>query len=230
MNTHESMNPNLPLWSFQFKPNSQLALQTRKDLEIHLITRALKDEDFKQELLANPKAVIEQELDQKLPEDLEIQVLEETEDTIYMVLPCNPYEGMSEEQLQAALGMTYEDVARWVLDQQRNTVVDSNHAIQLITNCWRNRDLKDRLIREPLKTIKAYLTLELSQNIFIKIFEEKTDKIFVILPNPFIPSLSIYLQSLSSLTYSVEVSGCGIIGDDSLMDTIFCASTNNYIC
>lgn len=47
-------------------------------------------------------------------------MLEETEDTLYMVLPCNPYEGISEEELQASLGMSYEDVAQWVLEQQRN--------------------------------------------------------------------------------------------------------------
>jgi hypothetical protein len=64
----KGMKPNLPLWSYQLQQNSKLALRTRKDLDIHLITRALKDETFKQELLANPKAVVEKELGAKLSE------------------------------------------------------------------------------------------------------------------------------------------------------------------
>ena len=78
----KGMTPNLPLWSYQLQQNSKLAVKTRKDLEVHLITRALKDEGFKQELLANPKTLVEQELGTKLPEELEINVLEETEDTL----------------------------------------------------------------------------------------------------------------------------------------------------
>ena len=89
----QGITPNLPLWSYQLQQGSKLAVKTRKDLEIHLITRALKDEGFRQELVANPKAVVEKELGVKLPEELEINVLEETEDTLYMVLPCNPMKG-----------------------------------------------------------------------------------------------------------------------------------------
>jgi hypothetical protein len=131
----QGFTPNLPLWSFQLQKDSKLALKTRKDLEIHLITRALKDGSFRAELIANPKAVIEQEIGSKLPDELEIAVLEETEDTIYMVLPCNPYEGVSEEELQANLGMSYEDVALWVLEQQRNSILDEEYTTAILSKC-----------------------------------------------------------------------------------------------
>jgi Nitrile hydratase, alpha chain len=121
--TLEGITPLLPLWSYQLQQDSKLAVKTRKDLEIHLITRALKDEGFRQELVANTKAVVEKELGAKLPEELEINVLEETEDTIYMVLPCNPYERISEEDLKTLVGMTYKNVAQWVLVQQSFTLL-----------------------------------------------------------------------------------------------------------
>ncbi|MEM7594391.1 MAG: NHLP leader peptide family natural product precursor, partial [Cyanobacteria bacterium P01_A01_bin.83] len=35
--------------------------QTRRDIEARMIAKAWKDEAYKQELLANPKAVFEQE-------------------------------------------------------------------------------------------------------------------------------------------------------------------------
>ena len=81
--------------------------QTRRDLEIKLITRAWKDEAFAQELRSNPKAAVERELGEKLPEGVEVKVVEESANTIYMVIPEKPKgtEGeLSDEQLAAAAG------------------------------------------------------------------------------------------------------------------------------
>lgn len=178
----KEMTPNLPLWSFQFQPNSKLALKTRKDLEIHLITRALKDEDFKRELIANPKAVIESELGTKLPDELEIKVLEETEDTIYMVLPCNPYEGISEEELQASLGMSYEDVALWVLEQQRNSILDEEYTTAILSKCWKDDNFKDAWLNNSREILEKQFELSIPVEIKIKAIEETTKKLYVVLP------------------------------------------------
>jgi hypothetical protein len=183
MNNNQGLTPNLPLWSFQIQSDSKLAWKSRKDLEIHLITRALKDEDFKQALIANPKAVIELELGAKLPEYLEINVLEETEDTIYMVLPCNPYEGISEEELQASLGMTYEDVAQWALDQQRNTLLDEESSVKLIAKAWRNKVFKKELLHNSILVIEQELGDNIQEGIKIHVFEETANILYILLSN-----------------------------------------------
>jgi hypothetical protein len=82
---------------------------TRHEFETELIAKAWKDEAFKQELLNNPKSVYCERLQQELPEDLEIQVLEETPNTLYLVIPPNPMntkvsEALSEEALEAVAG------------------------------------------------------------------------------------------------------------------------------
>jgi hypothetical protein len=74
---------------------SQQSTGTPRDLQAHLIGRAWKDEAFKQELLSNPKAVVERELRElspgaTLPEHVQIQVLEETPTIRYLVLPARP--------------------------------------------------------------------------------------------------------------------------------------------
>jgi hypothetical protein len=74
--------------------------ENRQDLEAQLIERAWQDEAFRQELLCNPKAVIEGELDKELPENLQITVLEETSNLIYLVLPANP-DQLVEQELSA---------------------------------------------------------------------------------------------------------------------------------
>lgn len=58
-----------------------------RDLEIQIVTKAFKDVNFKQELMANPKGAIAKEFSTELPADIEIRVVEESEKIIYIVLP-----------------------------------------------------------------------------------------------------------------------------------------------
>ena len=181
----KGMTPNLPLWSYQLQQNSKLALRTRKDLDVHLITRSLKDEEFKQELLANPKVVVEQELRTKLPEELEINVIEETEDTLYMVLPCNPYEGMSEEEMKASLGMTYEDVAQWVLEQQKNTLLDDASSVMMLSRVWKDEAFKRDLLSHTKATLAKELGSKIPVCVDIKVVSESPNILYLVLPKFF---------------------------------------------
>jgi len=191
----KGMTPNLPLWSYQLQQNSKFAVKTRKDLEVHLITRALKDEGFKQELLANPKAVVEKELGTKFPEGIEINVLEETEDSLYMVLPSNPYEGLTESELKASLGLTLEDVAQWVLEQQRNALLDDTTSVQVITRAWRDQAFKHELLCNPEAVIEKELGAGISASINIRILEETAHTFYLVLPK-LLDNLE-YLQDFS---------------------------------
>ncbi len=205
----QGFTPNLPLWSFQLQKDSKLALKTRKDLEIHLITRALKNESFRAELIANPKTVIEQEIGSKLPDELEITVLEETEDTIYMVLPCNPYEGLSEEELQASLGMTYEDVALWVLDQQRNTFLDERSSVSILAKIWQDNDFKEDIIRSPIGVIEKELgekIQELIPRIQVQGLSENANTLFIVLPK------EMTCDSVTSSGYCESINMPSVVG------------------
>jgi len=197
----EGMTPKLPLWSYQVQSDSKLAVRTRKDLEIHLITRALKDEAFKRELLTNPKAVVEKELGAKLPEELEINVIEETEDTLYMVLPCNPYEEMSESELKAALGMTYEDVAQWILDQQRNVLLDETRSVAVITWAWKDQAFKQELVCTPKAVVEKELGTKIPEGIEIHVVEETANLLCMVLPR----GLDDLEDSSEDLSYLVNL-------------------------
>lgn len=73
----------------------------RSEYEREVIKKAWSDEDFKQRFLNNPKSVIADEIGETLPENIEFEVLQETENTVYFVLPNNPIPNMSEEELSA---------------------------------------------------------------------------------------------------------------------------------
>ena len=52
------------------------------ETERKLIQRSLEDESFRQRLLDDPKGTIEQELGSRLPERIEVRVVEESAQTI----------------------------------------------------------------------------------------------------------------------------------------------------
>ena len=59
----------------------------RTEMERKIIQRSLQDDAFRQRLLEDPKAAVEQELGSRLPEEVRVVTVEETADTIYLVLP-----------------------------------------------------------------------------------------------------------------------------------------------
>lgn len=74
----------------------------------HLQEQALRSESFRQELLSNPKAVLEHELDIVLPANVTVHVYEETSTALHIVLPPRPrmesVRSLSDEELADAVG------------------------------------------------------------------------------------------------------------------------------
>ena len=60
---------------------------TRQEQEAQLIFRAWQDDEFKQELLDNPKEIWQQEFPDTSLDGINIQILEETITTLYLVVP-----------------------------------------------------------------------------------------------------------------------------------------------
>jgi hypothetical protein len=84
---------------------------TRSDFESALILRALRDDSFKKQLIANPKAAYEAQLVSvrqaaTLPADLTIKALEESDKVLYFRLPQAPAQGgeLSERELEEVAG------------------------------------------------------------------------------------------------------------------------------
>ena len=82
----------------------------RPEMERRIIEKSLSDEDYRQRLLEDPRAAVEEELGTRLPEGAQVRVVQESADTIYLVLPgISPAGGeggeeLSEEELESVAG------------------------------------------------------------------------------------------------------------------------------
>src|SRR5688572_9008374 len=77
---------------------------SRAEFERTLVQRSLEDDSFRQRLLEDPKAAVEQELGSWLPEDVKVRVVEESAQTIYLVLPSASAVGEGGELSDQELG------------------------------------------------------------------------------------------------------------------------------
>jgi hypothetical protein len=85
----------------------------RAQVERSIIQRSVEDESFRRRLLEDPKGAVEQELGTQLPEEVRVVAVEETQDTIYLVLPSStPMAGgeLSDQELGAVAGGWYWDL------------------------------------------------------------------------------------------------------------------------
>ncbi|TEB13164.1 NHLP leader peptide family RiPP precursor [Pelotomaculum propionicicum] len=86
----------------------------RKELKEQIIKKAQVDREFKKALVENPKGAIGR-LGVQLPAEVEVKVVEESTEVVYLVLPANPDE-LTDEQLDNVTGgngdveYSYEEV------------------------------------------------------------------------------------------------------------------------
>jgi hypothetical protein len=81
----------------------------RTQMERRIVQRSVEDEAFRQRLVEDPKGAVEQELGTRLPEDVRVVTVEETQDAIYLVLPATPMAGaegveLSDRELETVAG------------------------------------------------------------------------------------------------------------------------------
>jgi hypothetical protein len=80
----------------------------RTEMESRLIQRSIEDGAFRQRLLEDTRAAVEEELGTRLPGEVRVVAVEETADTIYLVLPSasavGEVEEVSDQELEAVAG------------------------------------------------------------------------------------------------------------------------------
>ncbi len=64
--------------------------ENRREVARQLLHKAWTDEEFRQALMSNPKAVIEKEFGERVPDDVTINVVQDDHKNMTFVIPPNP--------------------------------------------------------------------------------------------------------------------------------------------
>ena len=90
-------------------------------LQERVLERAIKDERFRQELLANPRGVLAREYQVHIPETIGIRVVEETADTLTLVLPPKQetMQELTDAELEGVSGGWVRPPISWSCPQPR---------------------------------------------------------------------------------------------------------------
>jgi len=83
--------------------------RSRSSITEQIIKKAWMDAAFRSQLLRDPKSAIEEVFGVNIPAGIRINVVEETPDTVYLVLPVNPAE-KSTLMLTDSVGTAEEDM------------------------------------------------------------------------------------------------------------------------
>jgi hypothetical protein len=86
---------------------SEEGVSTRRDLEAKIVARAWADEGFRERLKTDPRSAVAEETGVAVPESIAIEVLEETPERAYIVLPSNRV-AISDDALDLAGGGEYD--------------------------------------------------------------------------------------------------------------------------
>ena len=69
-----------------------------------IIAKAQTEDDYREQLLANPKHAIQQAFGKELPLGLEVRVVEEAANVVYLVLPPKRTFELSDQDLEGVAG------------------------------------------------------------------------------------------------------------------------------
>ncbi len=79
-----------------------------RDYELDIIVKAWRDEQFRKQLLSDPKKAIEREFNIKVPDDVSISVHVESDTALHLIVPSVPSnfdtEDLSDDELREVIG------------------------------------------------------------------------------------------------------------------------------
>ena len=86
-------------------------MQSEAEIRAHIAMKAAEDDEFRERLIADPRAALEAETGIRMPDDYRLHVHEESATDAHLVLPPKP--ALSREKLQQVHGGTGMEIESW---------------------------------------------------------------------------------------------------------------------
>lgn len=104
---------------------------TRGEMQDLLSKFSTQNSDYRAALLKDPKGIIKAQFEMELSDDVQVQILEESQDKVYVVLPHIMEEGaeLSDDDLEAVAGGGTVKGDANCSDSTASTVVEINASL-----------------------------------------------------------------------------------------------------
>ena len=130
-----------------------------------VMAKAWEDEAFKQRLVENPRAVL-QEQGLPLAAGKSVRVVENTPDTVYLVLPPKSDGELSAERLARVAGEQQEPARKLA---------------QVVARTWQDEAFKQRLLGDPRAVLQEH-GVPLPDGQAVRVVENTADTVHLVLP------------------------------------------------
>jgi hypothetical protein len=173
-------------------------------IQAQLISRIWTDESFKQEMLTNPKVVLEREVGITLPADMEIKALEEDPNVFYFVIPKTPAdeaELLDRYEQNAGWWMLAHTWWRWIsqIDILKADTFRKSLQVLIIGRIWSNESFRQEMLTNPKVALEREVGVTFPPGMHVKALEETSNFSYLVLPrNPTNQQLDDRLEQPSS--------------------------------
>ncbi len=120
-----------------------------------VISKAWTDPGYREALIANPKEIIAREFSLDLPADLTVTILEDTADTVHLVL-VDPDDLPDEEK--------------------------AGPKAAILAKAWTDPAFKKALLADPAAALTAAFAAKINPGVHIKVVEQTGDHVYGIIP------------------------------------------------
>ena len=141
-----------------------LLAKTRADLLEDLLNEALRAL-----LVEDPKSFLARYLGEPLPDEIDIEILEESADTIYIVLPDTDHLEVLESVPDASLGAT------------ETTRLEFESIV--VRNAIQSPSYRAELLRDPRQTVLRHHKLDIPDWINLRALEDSSETVHLVLPH-----------------------------------------------
>ena len=211
---------------FDKSKNPAALHQQIRRLEPDLVAWSLKYEVFRANLLQDPKGVIERELGQQLPKDLNIEILLEDAVTCFFVIPakevaltyCTGGQSFGEACLEVGAKLVRQS-NRYASCGGEN---DAETRAGLIAKIWSDPEFATRFYSEPKVEIETYYGLRLSTQTEICIVEETPNELYIVLPEVPDETGNVLAPHELALLAAPQIGSAGAAPSGSLIPTNPC--------
>jgi hypothetical protein len=170
-----------PLWFYTPAAGGAIRLIPRWEVESKIVSEAMRDADFRNQLIDNPRMAIEQRMGTTLPANVTIEIMTVQAGEFVFVLPSKPdRQNWTELALVADDMLPYTALTRG--PEPRMPRLDLQIYVALVTRAWTDEQFRTQLLTQPRSTIGALYGPCFEPDTEIIAVAETSDRIFLLLP------------------------------------------------